>query len=720
MEFRESLKNILLIKDVSALNNKSTITLLEDFGAFDDNYLFRQILESIIEMGIGVVLLNVFSKSIIDDKGATWDNLKESLLEGLPYDDFSMNLFFENLEYALLAYISNKGNVERDITIATKESLGQIWADNKGGKYSLDKKILYDASEAIGRYLVDSNNVEVYSCAFRQNNKITDIWFSKNLKTIGACAFQNCSKLSNVRFSSNDVETIGEHAFGGCFTLEEVYLPGKIQEVTEGLFHICTNLVFVHIPKSVKSIGRHAFKDCHCLQFVVVPDNVISIGDDAFCNCNSLSYVILPLGLNTVGERVFDNCKSLRNIYIPEGTITKFTCLLPNYSHFFREYSYSKSLSTRIVGKYKFYITRSGEIIVRNEFPLRKECDLLEINSYKKGNSKNGAFIYKENEHRNDLSSELKCKSAAELFPKRKERVLLDKEGNSRSGASIYKENVHHYYLSPLLKYKSAEEIIALGDYITVAEITINNGKDWIPYAYVPHYESFDTIFNIMPSEWFYESTEHNMSPQIMQSDIDNYVLDDQGVAYSKDLKRLIKAPNDIVDYTIQEGVEVICDRAFESCHHLQRIKMPTSVVFIGYASFRNCDNLESIEMPINVKSIGSFAFTHCHSIRSFQMNEGLISIGDGAFYGCRFNTLVIPETVLCIGKGAFSYCRKLEEIKISPSVIYIGKGAFYRTSWRFQLNNQIPSRPHFNSIFLDPCLDFKRIEKIFRFTQNI
>ena len=341
MEFKEALKEILKIKGVSCLEDQSTLKLLEGYGAFDKYPVFLSIMESIIANKAGEMLHNIFYYSV-EDKGEAWNNTKQKLIDGLPYDEVFMNLFFDDLEYAFMGYAYEKGSYDRDINTNVEEMLGHIWTDDKGVKYSTDKINLINASEVDGIYVINPKTEYIDSYAFQQNSKIIRVILPKKLIKIGSHAFQNCSYLNRIEFQ-NEVHEIDECAFGGCASLREVKLPNGLNRISDALFSTCTDLLYVHIPKSVASIGAHAFSDCHSLQYIVIPDNVSTIGDLAFRWCKSLYYVVLPSKLASVGENIFDNCKSLRYIGIPKGTKSKFTLLMPRYANLFIEYELAQS-----------------------------------------------------------------------------------------------------------------------------------------------------------------------------------------------------------------------------------------------------------------------------------------------------------------------------------------------------------------------------------------
>ena len=410
-------------------------------------------------------------------------------------------------------------------------------------------------------------------------------------------------------------------------------------------------------------IGARAFADCLYLQFIVIPEDVISIGEGAFDHCNSLRYIVLPMGLSNVGSNLFNTCKSLESVYIPEGASLKFSQLLPDYTQLFKEYSKDKmkSIGTIHENTLPYWITKNGEIILDTFYTLKDEYDYNEISNFEEEELHIG--------------------------------VIRNKKGG----------NIH---LSPVLKYKTAEEIITIGDKITVAIMTINSGKDWIHYAYMTDYEKFDSIFDTLPSKYYYESKGHNMCSHIRQSDIDNYIIDDKGVVYSADGKRLIKAPKDMVEYAIPYGVDVICDDAFNGCTELKTLSISDSVVFIGDFAFNQCHLLDNLTIPCSVLFISKCAFRHC-KLHNLQLNNGLISIGDWAFDSCRIKNLILPDSIRYIGRGAFKWCRLLKELKFPESIVYIGQGAFcglVLRHWKFpnlplsfvQRNQYFDNDPHF------------------------
>ena len=168
-------------------------------------------------------------------------------------------------------------------------------------------------------------------------------------------------------------------------------------------------------------------------------------------------------------------------------------------------------------------------------------------------------------------------------------------------------------------------------------------------------------------------------STEVTEEDLKNAVEDEFGVKYSKDWKRLLKAPIGLKGkYSIREGVKVVGNNAFQGCGFLTNIDLPESLTSIGDYAFFYCDSLTSIIIPNGVTSIGDHAFSKCNSLKSIIIPDSVTSIGNYAFLCCDSLTSInIPDGVTSIGEGAFYNCNSLTSINIPDSVTSIGYCAF-------------------------------------------
>ena len=172
---------------------------------------------------------------------------------------------------------------------------------------------------------------------------------------------------------------------------------------------------------------------------------------------------------------------------------------------------------------------------------------------------------------------------------------------------------------------------------------------------------------------------EEVWSTKVTKEDFENAVEDEFGVKYSKDWKRLLKAPRSLSGkYSIRKGVKVIGNRAFKSCNSLTSINISNIVTKIGENAFWGCNSLTSINIPNSVTMIGEFVFYRCESLTSINIPNSVTMIGELAFYGCESLTSInIPNSVTTIGIMAFVDCKSLISINIPNSVTTIKEGAF-------------------------------------------
>ena len=204
---------------------------------------------------------------------------------------------------------------------------------------------------------------------------------------------------------------------------------------------------------------------------------------------------------------------------------------------------------------------------------------------------------------------------------------------------------------------------------------------------------------------------EEVWSTEVTDEDLKNAVEDEFGVKYSKDWKRLLKAPHGLKDeYSIRKGVKVIGNGAFWCCRSLTKINIPNSVTNIGNGAFLECSSLSNINIPSSVVNMNgnpffywngdlhneSKAFIYEHQVlfnkdkttliayRSKEKNyiipNSVTNIGDFAFGGYRSLTNInIPNSVTSIGNDAFGRCYSLTSINIPDCVTNIGHAAFYK-----------------------------------------
>lgn len=148
-------------------------------------------------------------------------------------------------------------------------------------------------------------------------------------------------------------------------------------------------------------------------------------------------------------------------------------------------------------------------------------------------------------------------------------------------------------------------------------------------------------------------------STEVTDEDLKNAVEDEYGVKYSKDWKRLLRAPRNLDGvYSIRKGVKVIANDAFRFCKSLVNINIPKGVTSIGNNAFSGCSSLMSINIPDSVTSIENRAFSDCKSLLNINIPNGVTRIGDWVFENCNsLISITIPSSVITIGMNPFGGC---------------------------------------------------------------
>ena len=226
---------------------------------------------------------------------------------------------------------------------------------------------------------------------------------------------------------------------------------------------------------------------------------------------------------------------------------------------------------------------------------------------------------------------------------------------------------------------------------------------------------------------------DEDLSTKPTEEELKEALVDEWGVEYSKDGRKLLKVPRELSGaYSVKEGTRIICDNAFTWCRSLSDIVIPDSVTSIGIGAFGGCASLqylsipksviclngnpfynmngkleclspnfiyeddvlfnkdkskiisfrnqsvESYVIPSSVTSIGNRAFSCCSSLSKIVIPSSVNSIGNSAFSGCSsLSKVVIPTSVTSIGDWTFSGCSSLSEVVIPSSVNSIGNSAF-------------------------------------------
>ena len=209
----------------------------------------------------------------------------------------------------------------------------------------------------------------------------------------------------------NSVTSIGDNAFGDCYSLQEISIPNSVTRIGNRAFEYCDSLQEVTIPNSVTRIGSNPFVGCNCIikslsKHIVVENNVLynadktiliafiskqetfsipnsvtSIGDCAFSECSSLQEIAIPNSVTNIGNGAFSGCDSLQEIAIPNSVTSigdwAFCChslqeiYIPNSVKSIGDWAFSSCYSLQEIS-IPNSVTSIGDYAFGNYYSLQK------------------------------------------------------------------------------------------------------------------------------------------------------------------------------------------------------------------------------------------------------------------------------------------------------------------------------------------------------------
>lgn len=157
-----------------------------------------------------------------------------------------------------------------------------------------------------------------FGCGYRRADAISGetetagidiIVMGDAIEYIGKCAFRDFLSLKSVVIEGTAM--IGEKAFYGCASLEEITVKNQLSDIGDKAFYRCESLKSAVFPDTLTTIGNYAFYKCEALIVADMGNNLKRIGDFAFYGNTLLSEICLPTTVLSIGEQAFRDCVSL-------------------------------------------------------------------------------------------------------------------------------------------------------------------------------------------------------------------------------------------------------------------------------------------------------------------------------------------------------------------------------------------------------------------------
>ena len=461
-----------------------------------------------------------------------------------------------------------------------------------------------------------NDNLEIGRGAFADCSRLKYVYLQEGIKSIGNCAFENCSIKAIVLPSS---AAISESVFYGCNELESVTIP------TIG-FDLDTdypNYYFGSLFGSDEP-SEEASNPCvpASLKTVVVTGDG-AVGYMAFANCNNIETIRFTGNPVCMASNIFSGCTSLKKVIVP--------------------YIGGGAVNGISGGTEELGLIYNIEIGGKPDDSVGNDNDLLVDTTNDKIFRKIDGKWY----------SQLQFVHIGESTPG--DITYGHGAPTPASGNSFYVDvdNYDFYEIDntdPNVWHKigNLNILFAKFAYIFVSP----NGN-----------ATFDTFNN---------DTLSNLKTVVItkgsyNQTYDRYFIREDSFMGCADIEH-ISLPKDV--YTID-------DNAFKGCTSLKTVTFENNSILesFGRDSFKGCSSLTSIVIPNGVVYIFDNSFMDCTLLKYvvFQDNSHVETIYKQAFANCTsLESIIIPSSVTELQIGCFQGCSSLKSI----TVPFVGSNA--------------------------------------------
>ena len=504
---------------------------------------------------------------------------------------------------------------------------------------------------------------EIEANAFENCSKITDIFFTSSIQTIGSSAFYNTGIITYTNASSgaNICEVKGLPVTSGSWKYAEKLDNSLI--IVKYLGSSST----VSVPnlineKIVKNIHSYCFSSKDKIQSITIPNSVISIGSGAFSGCSGLTKVNIT-DLAAWFKITFDNEYAnplyyAHHLYLNNTELTEIT--IPNS-----------------ITKINNYALCGASLIARVYIPSSVTTIAASSAYYSPFYGwNNSAVIFCEAESKpdawgsfwnyNSSNTQLTVVWRANESQQNDDWIYIEKT-NGTINLVRYIGSATNIFVPSLIGGKSVAEISdkCFIDQATITQVTIPDsvtsigfgafsGCNWLTSLTIPFINNY--------LGYMFGASSYSDNSSFIPGSLKTIIVTG-GTSIASDA---FSGCSGLTSITLPNGLTSIKGSAFSGCGGLTSITIPNSVISIGSSAFSGCSGLTSITIPNGLTNIESFVFSGCSGLTSITIPGSVTSIGSSAFSGCSgLTSITIPNSVTSIGESVFRNCTSLENLTI-------------------------------------------------------
>ena len=500
--------------------------------------------------------------------------------------------------------------------------------------------------------------------AFEKNPSLKSVSLPSSLSEIQSEAFSSCPALTEITFGG----TISQwENVDGMENLLQ-YVPAKVVKCSDGEWKkpavlVRDGVVYSFVEKSATS--------------VVIEDGVTEIAEEVFADCTALTSIEIPATVTKIGKFAFDGCVNVQKI------VSK-SPLFPFSEKTGKLYDATgkskKAILSLMAGKEKAKKEKIAQVqnvsasavleSIMSEHKTNAQVVRDDKNAYLQIPTTDGGIEIlladsKVSKWMQNLPAllDLAATGADSIALKKfaDENALEDSAKKyvtlSKDGSAKWKKKTNPVYLFipsgvTQIEEKAFYECDSL-KFLVIPESVKNIERDAFCWCSSLENVVFPDGLEEIGKGAFYNCkslTKVVIPPSVKKIG---------GSAFSGDS---IGKYNSIKDVTISNGVEIIGEGAFSSCHLLESLTIPGSVQNISYGAFSGCLELKTLEIEKGVGKIGEKAFEDCKTLSEITYT-GTVDEWNKIEKGRKWNCKVPAQFVKC-SDGEVSIVPKIEVIK--------------------------------------------------------
>lgn len=215
---------------------------------------------------------------------------------------------------------------------------------------SIENGVITGIGDCTDKILYLDMPIADYAFSIEYGNHISaeEVYFGKNVTSIGRMAFSSASSIKKIGFPSG-LTVIPESSFKNCIHLTSIVIPEGVSTIEDGAFDNCNSLSSVTLPESLNAIYGDPFSNCpltpnytdsgfkylgnktnpyfmligienKTLTSYSINQNTKAIASNVFSGFTKMESISLPSGLTAAGS--FSGCTSLQTINLPNSLIS--------------------------------------------------------------------------------------------------------------------------------------------------------------------------------------------------------------------------------------------------------------------------------------------------------------------------------------------------------------------------------------------------------------